>query len=748
MGGTLFIKKNYFTTKRQKHTAGGKEAYEFQCFKCELWVANHPERMYNHLFVNCEKLTIEERLQLRESLPDYEANRYVPVRFRKRERSDGTSTGSELQSATESNNIEVLMKDSTARIKAREERLCNLIVALNWSFNVFDHPEFRQFFKDEFNYTPPSATTIHRRILPAAIQDVRQAIREKLANAQHITLSTDSWTNQRNESITNFVAICEGTPVFFAAVHSIMQIKDSEYYAQLTEQVIADAGIASRLVGVVTDNASVMRRMWDRLQQKYPDTTFVGCHAHGLNLFINDVFSRITVPPVDQRFGILTVPVSVDDEDELEDVGGVDDDVDDTMEAEPASSGRKKVPSFRSLKWNTIVIGEYTLPQIAFIALKLTVFFRKYQMAGDAIRIKQQEGGLRSLQMPGATRWGSVVRCISRVYENRDAIVSVIRDCGQVRQKLKVVVLKLIIDNDDTIWTLMKTAIDALTPLCSLLTVIEGDACTVSTAFHHLQEYGEFLATTELARQFPEVLLYFNKRREFLYNPRIAAAYAVDTRYAEGAVQNVVYGDVVTYFASLEQDLFVPYSQFLTDVSKRFDRHPAAHRTFLTLKGDPLLFWKRIPFLLPEYESLAKVATRLLSVVCNSASSERVWSDFSFIHSKIRNKLSTEKTINLAIAYAWKHPARKPQLVNFNMAQFSIHNELDVMDVGPDGTFVPPLDEDMDEEAVSEGHDGMGTCFGAYASTQWTEDAISIPSSTPTVPHASSSSGLTMDVSH
>lgn len=43
------------------------------------------------------------------------------------------------------------------------------------------------------------------------------------------------------------------------------------------------------------------------------------------------------------------------------------------------------------------------------------------------------------------------------------------------------------------------------------------------------------------------------------------------------------------------------------------------------------------------FPNLAKIAARLLSVACNSAAAERIWPNFSFIHTKIRNRLSVKK---------------------------------------------------------------------------------------------------------
>jgi hypothetical protein len=48
---------------------------------------------------------------------------------------------------------------------------------------------------------------------------------------------------------------------------------------------------------------------------------------------------------------------------------------------------------------------------------------------------------------------------------------------------------------------------------------------------------------------------------------------------------------------------------------------------------------------------LGEIAVRLFTVPTSSAASERVWSIFSFIHSKRRNRLRNDKVEKLAYCY-------------------------------------------------------------------------------------------------
>ena len=52
-----------------------------------------------------------------------------------------------------------------------------------------------------------------------------------------------------------------------------------------------------------------------------------------------------------------------------------------------------------------------------------------------------------------------------------------------------------------------------------------------------------------------------------------------------------------------------------------------------------------------KYPLLKKIALKLYSIPNSSASSERVWSIFSFIHSRIRNRLKNKEVEKLVYVY-------------------------------------------------------------------------------------------------
>eukprot|EP00762_Andalucia_godoyi_P000502 ANDGO_05415.mRNA.1 hypothetical protein len=131
-----------------------------------------------------------------------------------------------------------------------------------------------------------------------------------------------------------------------------------------------------------------------------------------------------------------------------------------------------------------------------------------------------------------------------------------------------------------------------------------------------------------------------------------------------------------------------------------------------------LLSSERLPFEMWQaasgmgyFTSLSPVAQRLTFVVCNSASSERIWSNFSYIHTKLRNRLSVQKSIALSIINAWYNMKDRLAVSNqkwialkFNALNTvsditqNVLNEL--VDEGneEDSPFVPDLEKEAEEE--------------------------------------------------
>ena len=72
---------------------------------------------------------------------------------------------------------------------------------------------------------------------------------------------------------------CDGQKIADMLADSIENVKS------ITGSVVA---------GLVTDNASNMRKAWSILHDRFPRLITLGCFAHGLSLFVGDILCKIS----------------------------------------------------------------------------------------------------------------------------------------------------------------------------------------------------------------------------------------------------------------------------------------------------------------------------------------------------------------------------------------------------------------------------------------------------------------------
>jgi hypothetical protein len=699
MSDRLALKNHGYIDCRVSSRDGISKRYK--CKNCGRWLTNHSARLYHHTFQACTAITKAERIELAASLlPLDEVQLFCPPKYRslKRDLSEISTLDTDSDSACNSHLEEKDMaeedlaeedtadedtaeedmteedmadedmaEENTAETiaKQREKRinewLCDMLVTCNRSFDLLDDDNVRQFFMDEFDYELPSASMLSSTILPQIIADAGTSMGDHLKEAYFATMSSDTWCLKSGKAVfANVAALCGGIPAYLGAVYSRNAVRDSQCKVSLLERCINSHHSGRKLAGIVTDNSSATRESWALLQKMYPKALIVGCHAQMLNLFFSDVFTKEYAPP-----GLHEHSVA-------DSFAGHEPDDFPTIQQHEGSDGWNDFdPTGSGVTWASVSSGKYTLPQLAFIAHKLTVFFSMYQIASDALEIRQKELNLKALQMPGETRWASILRCISRVYDNRVPIVSLIRDGEQVRQQLKLPLLLQIVDEDETVWEAMKMAIDALTPLSSMLTVIESNNCDVSAAFHFLHEYEEFLRQSDLAKRFPGLCEAFKQRKAKLYGVRIAFAYSLDLRYGRKHLTAQYRRDIIERIQEhCPVEVKLMYDRFCSLVFDDNDREIGKH--WNRSHGDILRFWDRMKLIDPSWEPLCTLASRLLSVICNAASAERMWSNFGSIILKNSYTLSKERAIELSLAYAWKAANKTRQTAPLDMSTFCI----------------------------------------------------------------------------
>lgn len=635
--------------KRISVVADGKSNYYYPCKYCGRQVSRHPKNGLSHI-KSCSAIGDEAREELLIKVTELNGGSPVESPMKRSRISGSSGDASSPDSGRSTTHIAVreYFDNAAEKQKGFEMDTVKMLVLCNLPLSLPDNEFFRNYTKKWTGLQIPSRSVLNKRLLPELSQVVATETRQKLSDARYITLATDSWSNFRNESITNFVALTP-KPVFWRAIRNTSTPKDAAFYASQIKNAIEGLPDRNVLSGIVTDNAPVMKAAWKILQPEYPNVHFVGCFAHGLNLFFSDIFSKMVELPFDGGTESASC-INSSPEDLswttsswpfLNDDGQGDSEMDDDIHS-PTGSACERVT------WSCIVVGKYSLPSVAFLHKAIALWFRNHQAERQALLDEQVRLKVRAkqLQLPGNTRWGSIISNISSVVHARSAIKNLLASSAHNRKLKRTKLLDVVVD--DKFWKLSALILEACQPLCVLIALLEGDHSNLSFAYHNVLLYERFLSEHSLSQLFPRVLDYFHKRVEFMYNTSVGIAYSLDPRYKGKYLTHQQRKEIRSYISALGNEANEEYHCFITG-TQLHGRRCSDALWGLRLKYSPSVWWS---FAQDDYPALSNFAGRVLSIVCNSASCERIWSKFSLIHTKIRNKLSAEKTIELCLIYA------------------------------------------------------------------------------------------------
>jgi hypothetical protein len=555
---------------------------------------------------------------------------------------------SEIRKRANQPSLEECIQRSVQLTMDAHHAFVRMVVSCNLPLSIVSNTEFRRWAQKYVHVTIPTKHQMDR-LVGEVDTHVREEIDVMLAKADHISLASDSWTNLRNESLTNYVAHLPTGPVFMQARENLGNTKDGVYVGkqilEVIEQMPEDA--REKVVALVTDNASVMKSAWQVVHAARPNIDCVGCHAHGINLYFNDVFSKLRRKLVQNHPPHVPTVLQQDDDAENCSIGEADfvECLNENDEVEGNDDQRQARSS-----WKNMTLGSYSLPEVAFISSQIAQFFKNSSKSRQILLDEQKRMGIsqNQLQLPGATRWGSVVRCIKGVVQNKQVIQRILhRSSGfpELIQRLRKNQVMIGVVADEEFWRVADMCVSAFDPVVQLLALLESDHATLGLAFHCMAMYEEFLPQTDLFKDCPEISALWKGRRSFMYSPIAVASYILDPRFRGRKLTQDQKKQGIDWIGKRAPTALGELASWLNETLPH-ELETAAWET------SPVAWWTLKS---GTYDGLIPIAQRVLSVPCNSASSERIWSNFSMIHSKIRNRLTAKKSITLVRMYAWYH---------------------------------------------------------------------------------------------
>ncbi|ODM92305.1 hypothetical protein Ocin01_14379 [Orchesella cincta] len=168
------------------------------------------------------------------------------------------------------------------------------------SFRQVENPFFKDLIKDKVpGYTAPSAKRLRTTILNQVYQECMLEIRDSLKDRK-VVIIQDGWSTNQNAPVVSHCLHTGTKAVFFDAVATECNKKDANYCYKLLDDAIAkaEADFSCVVVGVVTDNCSVMKALKRVTNIERPELFVYGCNAHIFNLLGQDLSNEQLIEKV------------------------------------------------------------------------------------------------------------------------------------------------------------------------------------------------------------------------------------------------------------------------------------------------------------------------------------------------------------------------------------------------------------------------------------------------------------------
>jgi hypothetical protein len=161
-----------------------------------------------------------------------------------------------------------------------------------------ENPAFLRFVSRlKPSYTPPTRWRIAHTLLDDDYAHTKSRIDHILAeSAGQITLTSDAWTNQRSESLINYIATTRQHEIFIQTDAVGAKRHSGEMITRRLCTVIDELGSGGAVIAVATDNASSMVSSWPAMEQRYPSMLAIGCASYIVNLAVEEILRASTIP--------------------------------------------------------------------------------------------------------------------------------------------------------------------------------------------------------------------------------------------------------------------------------------------------------------------------------------------------------------------------------------------------------------------------------------------------------------------
>jgi hypothetical protein len=407
------------------------------------------------------------------------------------------------------------------------------------------------------------------------------------------------------------MAVCPTKSLFLEAVHTGSQAHTAEWLAKDISRVID--GIGGNVVGCVTDNTAANKKAWKELEEKYPNLFFHGCVSHRLNLLVKDIFGA--------------------------------------KKKQCDDGGPAQYPE--GYPFEDLLLFAADCKDV------VTFFYNHHAPMAD-LKKALKSAKLGGLVRPAPTRWGTIQGCFESLGGADNVLNGLVsqRDfttTGNTSQKETRAAIKHTITDPDFV-TKLDECIKILQPIDTLIKMFQSDAIPCSDvykAFLDLESKMSGLVGVNAEKKAHLVKLV-QKRFDFMYGDAHGMAYLLDPRYLGDNMTRKLRKEIEDFIFQFptpdgttcderKEKLAQEYTAFCIDALEEREKNGFCFK--MIGESQSVLHWWMADG--TDWPLLQNLAVRVFTMASLSAASERNFSTFGFIHSKLRNRLSPEKVKKL-----------------------------------------------------------------------------------------------------
>jgi hypothetical protein len=457
----------------------------------------------------------------------------------------------------------------------------------------------------------PTRQRLGGELLDACYKEIKKEVDRSLQAAHRCCcITSDAWSNISNEPVVNYMAIMREKSLFVEAVNTGAQGHDAAWIAGDMARVIDALGC--EVGGAVTDNTSANRKAWAMLKEKFPAKFFHGCASHGIHLLCKSIFYAT----------------------KLETAGG----------------GEKRYPAGYPFEYLLLFAAE---------CKELVLFCNNHHVLKAKLTAAQSASSLKALVAPAPTRWGSLKAMFETLLASDACINAIVAErgfiAGSSKQKLQRTRIQGIVQSPNFIGYLDKS-IAILAPLDALIVRFQNDQAPVSEVYQGFLALPEkFKDIKDLTEEETEYLGQLSRERfEFMCGEAHGLGNLLDPRFLGGGMPPGRLADIKQILINFpgedgsscperKRRIYLDFQDFL--ITALDARRLGGFEYQMLMQGEttPLQYWLQNT----TYKTLAPIAVKIFSMAASSAASERNFSTFGFIHSKLRNRLGADKVKKL-----------------------------------------------------------------------------------------------------